>query len=449
MKTNDLKQVLDQKVSSAQWTADNTWNVLNQVRKEKASAKRSRFPSVLVAAAALVILCAGVLAGTGRLSLFSRQDQLLPEKPVEIPLSQGGLVTVTDDTVPGPETTGQLPQKTDAPATEVPATEAPATEVPATETPAAGSAGTVASMAETPAVSFSLPKNNLLTNSLDGSFMDIIPELKPIGLVSENQDIRAELLYGLCRDREVWLVYSLEDLAGSWVNEKTRASLFPARFAANVSSDFWTGYIQEDYAAHKVLQYWHFLLASSPTPDSVIQVEFTDPAVELQDNVILPSSVFDQAVTTEGVDLPEKITTRLRDDNAPQLPARVLDYTRPLSIPLVDDIVLTGIGWINNQLHIQIHHTADSTLRTAGASYNAWSSTLNCFVSGLIRPSAVLGWDDTGDGKSDWLEYVLNCTPEDVELTVLKAEFLRTVNLMPGRWTFDVPAGSILADSKN
>ena len=117
MKTNDLKNVLDRKVSSTEWTSDDTWAVLNQVRKEKARPRGLPVAvKVSLSVAAMLLLCLGILAVSGRLSLSGHPD--VPS--VEIPLAQGALITLPpqETAVPAataaPEETAE-PEATDEP----------------------------------------------------------------------------------------------------------------------------------------------------------------------------------------------------------------------------------------------------------------------------------------------------------------------------------------------
>ena len=197
MKTSDLKKTLDQRVSSTEWTTDNTWNVLNRVRKEKAAPKHSRIPAVLCAAAALLIVFAGILASTGRLGLTGRPDHV-QGTPELIPLAQHVITPETElyyipeigeyyhldpncravsiqhkpmqahftwaeinseayrglqsCSACGAPLRPALPVETAAPAgTETPETEAPATEAPETEVPVTEAPETEIPVTEIPA----------------------------------------------------------------------------------------------------------------------------------------------------------------------------------------------------------------------------------------------------------------------------------------------------------
>ena len=458
MKTNDLKDILNQKVSSTEWTEENTWNVLNQIRNEKTKARPlpAAAKSILAAAAVLVV-GVGILAGTGRLGLFGHPDSQHTVPPVDIPLAQGGLVTLP------PENTADLKPRetesgldvaviltaapTEAPTevpTEVP-TEAPTeipTEVP-TETPT-----------ETPSeTSVPLTEEELLTEALKKEMPHSADSLKPIGLTAEDQGLRIQLISGVINGQDAWIVYSLEEPEGKWLNEETKSALYPGiHVSAKSYADIWSGLsLLENYPEHKLVQAWQFRFTRPedvPSAEDTLRIDFTGVASEVFRNVEIPESLVQEAVPVEGVDLPEHVSQKYFSADAPAKPEKVLDYTRPLDIPLTDNIVLTGIGWIDNLLHVQVHHTGEGMIRTEGAFYPSWSGFISCTAYSSPLATGALTWDDTGDDYADWMEFYWAWSPEDAARIALTGTFSQMDYTFPGKWSFEFPAGTILAEQE-
>ena len=446
MKTSDLKKALDQKVSSTEWTSDNTWNVLNQVRREKASPKRIRIPAGLTVAAALVILCVGILAGTGKLNLLGHPDQIggqYTAQPMEVPLAQGGQVTVTEDGTADLVTPEPVPQETAAPA-EDQATEAPETETPETETPE-----TEAPAAEIPASEAAAPLDDWMIKVLEQDTPGIAQQLKPLRLYSENGYGQVELVAGLLRGHDAWFISSLLDPEAKVLRTDQTYVDLGIWLVDSDYTDVEGFCFYPNHEEHRTLQYNHmYFNGAVPSADSTLTVEISNPEVETYETVVIPLSVLEQAKETEGVDLPKNTMDRYQNDGeTPQLPRKVLDYTQPMEYSLTENVVLTGIGWIDGRLHVQLHHLGDSRIQAGNGTYPAWTVDVTCLVNKTAAGGFCACWDDTGDEQEDWIEYSWKCSPEDLRGITLSASVMQASTPVPGTWIFQVPVSSILDGS--
>ena len=422
MKTSDLKNALDQRVSSTEWTNDNTWNVLNQVRKEKASPKHIRIPAGLTVAAALVVLCVGILAGTGKLNIFGHPDQIggqYTAQPMEVPLAQGGQVTVTEEGIAGLVT---------------PEPAAPETAAPAAEVPAAAPAA---------------PLDDWMIQVLEQDTPGIAQQLKPLRLYSENEYGQVELVAGLLRGHDAWFITSLVDPETKVLRTDQTYVDLGIWLVDSDYTDVEGFCFYPSHEEHRTLQYNHmYFNGAAPSADSTLTVEISNPEVETYETVAIPLSVLEQAKETEGVDLPENTMDRYQNDGeTPQLPRKVLDYTQPMEYSLTENVVLTGIGWIDGRLHVQLHHLGDSRIDAGNGSYPAWTVDMTCLVNRTAADCFCACWDDTGDEQEDWIEYSWKCSPENLRGITLSASVMQASTPIPGTWYFQVPVSSILDGS--
>ncbi len=324
------------------------------------------------------------------------------------------------------------------------AADAPAAETPVAQAPAAQSSAA------------SSPIDSWIMTQVNETFPDISRELIPLHLTSENESARCELVAGLVKDQEAWIVLSLEDTTGKWLDQDTSRYVHLNSFIEGCNDTSNATYeCTPNLEEHKVLRLHYFkFMDSAPDPDSSFIVGLSEPREGVSKDLFLSQSILQQAKVTEGVDLPANISDRKKTGpDAPDLPKKVLDYTRPRDFRLsndllaVNEILLTGIGWIDNQLHIQVHHTGKSKFRVDGDSYISWSAEMNVQVRGQEQDCAVIGWDDTGDAESDWLEFVWNITPEDYSIAKVEAVLKQLAAEDRAEWTFRVPVRSVLASS--
>ena len=132
---------------------------------------------------------------------------------------------------------------------------------------------------------------------------------------------------------------------------------------------------------------------------------------------------------------------------------QVLDYTRNTEIPLNEHVSLSGIGWIDSLLHVQLHYTDNSLVWTVPGEEGYWP------VSGHILMQLADGWSPLythaeklpdgiyfvrmGDGEvyGEWEEYIFPCDPAEVQAGRLEAEITLndTVETLEGSWAVEVP----------
>ncbi|MBP5726035.1 MAG: hypothetical protein J6Y48_03060 [Clostridia bacterium] len=161
MKKIDLKKNLEERVQYTEWTAKNTWNVLDRISSAK-KAPRGHWVRRLAPVLAMVLLIAGVSV-TG---LWG---------------GTGGPDTIREQYTAQPIVTAM----------------------------AAGQGEGIGDLEAEPA-----EKELSVSEKIQRDYPDLAPWLQPIGMSCEKDGIRLELISGAVKGNESLIVYSLQDVEG-------------------------------------------------------------------------------------------------------------------------------------------------------------------------------------------------------------------------------------------
>ena len=146
---------------------------------------------------------------------------------------------------------------------------------------------------------------------------------------------------------------------------------------------------------------------------------------------------------TDGVNAPGNARSFADGESTEGL--KVLDYTNPLDVFLAETATLTGIGWIDNQLHIQLHTATDNIHTESGTSFPATS--VHVYDPFSSQSGQVVEWDDSGDWFPEWYDYALDIKPEDVEQRWLVAEVREVKGVVEDNWEIQVPVSMLLPET--
>ena len=128
---------------------------------------------------------------------------------------------------------------------------------------------------------------------------------------------------------------------------------------------------------------------------------------------------------------------------------KILDYTRPLDVELGEDLYLTGIGWIDNQLHVQIHDRQERAVVIGGM----YHKPLDCNVEGAYAQGKYGKLHEVDqvywhDGDTEQREYVFNCSEGRVDNLELYADITEIVDVVRDNWEVRVPLEEVLAENE-
>ncbi|MBR6442790.1 MAG: leucine-rich repeat protein [Clostridia bacterium] len=314
----------------------------------------------------------------------------------------------------------------------------PAAEMPAAETSAA----------------VTRPVDSWITNQLDQEFPAVSKELKALHLISEKEYAWVKLVSGLIKGSEGWFVFSMQDPDDKWYDNLSDSDILPNLFIDGLDYTAVAHHLLPNDAERKTLHVLYVQFSKTVhASDADLKLGFRISDQRITRTQVLSKTVLNQAKVTEGVDLPKNITqwiqSTLDAPDTPDKPEKILDYTQPRNLRLsgdyfsTDEYYLTGIGWIDNQFHIQLRHT------TEGKNYGTSSAELACWVNGKRKDCSVLSWLTPGNTKEDWLEFIWKCTPEDLSEIGVQATLTHSALREPAEWTFDIPVASVLAQGGN
>lgn len=275
-----------------------------------------------------------------------------------------------------------------------------------------------------------------INDYLDSSLGDLRNQMVPLNLSVERQGIRLEVISGLAREKKVWLLCAVEDIEG-----KYNGSYLSPFFTAADYAAYREECVYHDYDGNRYTWLISMEAYNPVNPDySVLAFSMDQVCPELNARINLNSLLKQYGTAAEGVTPPQLL--RNKEDYLPAVPEdlKVLDWRKPLDIPAVGGNHVSGLGWIDGQLHIQFHYAVDALEAPHGITYYSIAYLQNDEHVTVYSP---LEWDDDGDGNADWREYVLDCGPEDIDRTDLTVISSSPGEILTDNWTIQFPLSSI------
>ena len=281
--------------------------------------------------------------------------------------------------------------------------------------------------------------------------------LMPVDASCEREGIRLKVLSAVVKDGKALVTYSLQDLEGDRLNEYSSPSFSGLAFPARASGE------ENTIPVEKVMP----LSYDAETRTGLYAQEFDyDPALVGEDYEIPLHIQYLFVQKQEIKDLHplleeyggEPAAAQAPEGSLPMLgnnPASrtVMDLSGNLRIRLNDYVELSGIGWIDGQLHVRIHYLPEA-MRTDenGAAYSPVFCYIHMMGTDGISPwfrendrmdSVNFGWqwNDNGSWFFNWEEYIFPCTPGEAEEGTLRAVtvFQEETEAVEGNWFVKVP----------
>ncbi|MBR6442609.1 MAG: hypothetical protein IKS46_02880 [Clostridia bacterium] len=292
--------------------------------------------------------------------------------------------------------------------------------------------------------------------------------LRPVNLSMEEAGIRLEVLSASVSKKNMLVTFSLTDLTGDRINENTECN---GNLDGDVclSSTGETELLSYDPDTHQAIfaGYSDYI----PQPDSVRNLSNTNLNLHIfgistpeitEINNLLPL-MDGKEYTVEAVPCPSEgvfqtgyVTDAGSISESPEYPP-VLNPERSLEIPLADGFTLSGIGWIDGIMHVQIHMPhcvkAFSSERSASIMnlaacttdvYDNEGNWISCQNSDRI-PFDVqcVGWTV---GDDAWVESLYAFSREEMENYHLAGTFsnaAKFTELLSHDWYVEFPASLI------
>ena len=276
---------------------------------------------------------------------------------------------------------------------------------------------------------------------LEQEWPGITEELVPVNLSCEKQGIRIDVLSALAKDKEAWIVYTLQDL-----EEDRTPGQDIYQYVPSVFTDFDHGahyvasrYLLYDETTRKSFMAAYIQYYDTIQPDSrYVSIMINHIKIIGETKTDLASLIEQYGRTAEGTEPPELLYTSPVD-----LKKNVLDFHNPLDIPVDEDVTLTGIGWIDNELHVQLHMT-DRVIRAFAAKSDAGNS----YVDGIQYCETGFeeeSWDEDGNGRGDWAEFISEVKPEEKDSVKAEIRIQKYIESVTDDWEIQIPLNQIMA----
>ena len=291
--------------------------------------------------------------------------------------------------------------------------------------------------------------------------------LMPVNASCEREGIRMKVLSAVVKDGKAHVIFSMQDLEGNRLDEYTAPSFSELAFPGQAGTE------ENDIPISTVAA----LSYDAETKTGVYAQEFDyDPALVGEDYEIplyiqylftqkhdikdLQPLLEEYGKDLKAVQAPEDARPLLGNNPASRT---ILDPNENLKIRLNDYVELSGIGWIDGQLHVQIHYLPDMMKEAEdGGMYSPVYCYIQMTGADGISPwyrykdqmdSVNFGWewDDNGDWFNDWEEFIFPCTPDEVKEGTLRAvaQLSEETDAIEGNWFVKIPLRMIRFDKSD
>ncbi len=302
--------------------------------------------------------------------------------------------------------------------------------------------------------------------------------LRPLNLSDEVGGIRLDVLSASLTDDQLLITYSLTDLEGDRINADTSCSAIieiPWMSQGSGSDEM----LSFDAETHQAVYASHIEYTSLSLPEGAVYdsdtIIFRVSGLRGSEQKILDlwPLMTDQDYKVEAVSAPPESSpeTIVRDIEAADMKKtlpKILNPANNLHIPITDDIELSGIGWIDGNLHVQIHvsnyaiyveyehggiadmarYASYINLRDHNGNAVMWAPG---FFDQLLKDKPYYIWGiNWREGDEQWIEKIFPVQPEEMDQYIIYGEFtnLRAnyEDLLQYEWEVSFPSNMIQAE---
>ena len=298
--------------------------------------------------------------------------------------------------------------------------------------------------------------------------------LRPVNLSMENAGVRLDVLSASVNDNSMYVTFALTDLEGDRFDENTKCE---GSLSGACCQSSWghTELLSYDPAARQAVfvGYTQYI----PQPYSVIALNSNDYLDLCISGISTPETTeIDNLLSfMEGKDYaPEAAPCRdrhmfstgfsIEDDVIPEITEYppILNPENSLEIPLAEGFTLSGIGWIDGIMHVQVHmphcvkeisseHSFSHVhLATCDVSLLDENEEWVSYGPGSQYPFGIhtMGWTDRDDA---WMEFLFPWSREEMKQYHLHGTFTNKAKypeLLEHDWYVDFPASMIQPEAE-
>ena len=281
-----------------------------------------------------------------------------------------------------------------------------------------------------------LDKETIIHDQL-AFYGEVVDELQPIGISCEDNGIRIELLAALRKENSVYFYYTVKDLEGKYADYSF--------YEYQQLGDCWGGtysysHNQLYYDRKEHMYYFmEHLTYLEGIDDQSAYFTFGTSYIQFWQNAWadLMALMKEYGETTQYTQGPE----RIRDVYYKVLPnpeeIKILDCSHSEPIQLLPNTVITGMGWIDDQLHVQVctDETVSQLASFDGDKTGAEYGTAKESSNGRMQ------WKTNGKA---YMEYIFDYKREEADTLNLYVHLDVEQVEVKGDWHIELPLDMIL-----
>ncbi len=284
------------------------------------------------------------------------------------------------------------------------------------------------------------------------TFEETEAKLIPVNMSCEDKGIRMTVVGALLTEKQLWIELELQDLEGGRIDRDYIYQSPDDWFAYNIGikEDRKTTMFSYPETGHCKLikKFWYYQKEDKDNLSVGLNCIHSIGKTSIP---VLP--LLEQyGKTYKGMPIPKNkyknisYSSEISPDEI-----KVLDSNPWLEQPISDDpemknILLSGIGWLDGQLHIQIHNT-DKNIKYSGSSYSApFRCTPDYSKYHASNPDMyTVEWSDGDYRNIDWTEFIIACQPEELEDMNYSLDLTYIREILKGNWEINIPLDRIRA----
>lgn len=285
-----------------------------------------------------------------------------------------------------------------------------------------------------------LDKETILHDQL-AFYGKVVDELQPIGASCEDNGIRIELLAAVAKEKEVYFYYTIKDLEGkyadySFYHNQQLGNCWGGNYSFSPQSQLYYDRKEHQYYFLEHLTYMEIESSSYFSTFGTSNIQFNQNA--WADCMALMKEYGESTQYTQG---PDGMRKRYYADVPAPEGIKILDCSQSEEIRLLPNTVIKGIGWIDDQLHVQVCMDEDmlQSIRfddeKNGAPYG----------SAEVNPISPLRWETNG---KVYVEYIFDYKREQADALTLYAYMALGQVKVKGDWHIEFTLDSIREKTK-
>ena len=270
---------------------------------------------------------------------------------------------------------------------------------------------------------------------IDSMDRDLMDALVPVNLSYEKSGIRLDVLQGAVTETEALLVYSVEDLEGGRINERTYNPVYPDIGSFDSYENVLAEYDEAgNRCTYGILVRYKDLAHCLDGPVFPLNMSYLD-VTESKTAVMQVNP--DSSESPALVAMPEQADWYAENIEKPDL--KVMDYSSPQDVPLGTHVRVSQAGVVDGQFRVQFRYVDTAPVPLNGNS--EYAPFVDVAVSLENQPGydQHYRWDADGDGDTDFEEFVFTLNGKPAGALEYRVDLTETAQVLNAGWKVEVP----------